>query len=276
MSVTEKIQLLGAGLYDKIPDELTLKALPTVMELDYVGSEEFDQAMLTKILPKAVEEDIDFNDLLEIDYHWVCRCLRMLNFGPYFTTNAIYCTNCNSTSYGEYQVDLRSVECKPLPEGFTNDIVIPKENFVDFHGDVRLKLPTIRQIQTAYHDKAFQDSNGRVRRTFARMCYTITSINDKMGIAPIEIKLMIENNLSPADYVMLKESVEELTDYGIRSGGITACPKCGKPTGRFIAIQDDRFFRPTVDNLRKWRDSRNTGKNKDVSGTKAANVRKHN
>lgn len=41
MPVSEKIQLLGKGMYKDIPDELTLNAIPTSAELDYVGGEDF-------------------------------------------------------------------------------------------------------------------------------------------------------------------------------------------------------------------------------------------
>lgn len=272
MAVTEKIQLLGAGLYQNIPNELTLKALPTISELDYVGSEDFDQAMIDKILPEAVDEKIDFNNLLEIDYQWVCRCLRLLNFGPYHTTNALFCRNCRQTSYGEYRVDLRTIECKPLPEDFKNEIIIPKGSFLDFSGEVRLKLPTIRQMLTAYKDKAFMYSNGKQNRMLARICYMITSINNQTGMAPIEIKLLLEKEFSSADYIMLKEIVEDLTDYGLRAGGSAVCPKCGKLTGSFVALVDDRFFRATVGDLREWRNNRSKGTDKDLSGNKTTAV----
>ena len=83
MAISEKIQLLGKGLYKDIPDELTLKSIPTGSELDYVGAEDFDEVMLTKILPSCIEEDINPKQLLEIDYQWVLRCLRIINYGPY-------------------------------------------------------------------------------------------------------------------------------------------------------------------------------------------------
>lgn len=274
--ISEKIELLGKGLYKNIPDQLTLKAIPTLSELDYVGSEDFDETMISKILPAAVEEKIDFNQILEIDYQWICRCLRLLNFGPYHTTNSIFCTSCGKTSYGEYQVDLRTIECKPLPEGFTNDIVIPKDSFLDFNGEIRLRLPTIRQMLECYKDKAFQTSDGRVNRELARICYMVYAAKGNVGMAPIEVKLMIESEFSAADYTMLKSYVTDLTNYGLRAGGSTVCPKCGHTEAAFIALVDDRFFRCTVDNLRKWRDDRNSGKDKDLSGSKKATVREHN
>ena len=128
MALSEKIELLGKGLYKNIPDELTLASIPTISELDYVSGEDFDETMINKILPKAVEEDVNFRELLEIDYQWICRCLRILNFGPYHTTNAVYCGSCGERSYGEYLVDLRTIECKVLPEGFVNDGTAYKRN----------------------------------------------------------------------------------------------------------------------------------------------------
>ena len=147
--LSEKIELLGKGLYKDIPGELTLTSIPTISELDYVGSEDFEATMLDKILPEAVEEEgINFRDLLEIDFAWLCRCLRILNYGPYHTTNAIFCNNCKKTHYGEYQVDLRSIECKALPEGFKNELKIPKESFLDFDGDITVKLLTIQETNS--------------------------------------------------------------------------------------------------------------------------------
>ena len=160
MAITEQIELLGKGLYKNIPNILTLKQLPTSSELDYVGSEDFDKVMLEKILPQAIEEKINFDELLEIDYQWILRCLRILNYGPYHTTNSLFCKDCGSISYGEYQVNLNTVEVKALPEGFVNDVVIKKDEFLEFDKDIHLKLPTIQRALNSRKDKAFQTSEG--------------------------------------------------------------------------------------------------------------------
>ena len=52
--ISEKIELLGKGLYTDIPDELTLTSIPTASELDYVGREDFEATMLDVILPQAI------------------------------------------------------------------------------------------------------------------------------------------------------------------------------------------------------------------------------
>lgn len=264
-AISEKIELLGKGCYKDIPDVLTIKSLPTVSELDYASGEDFDATMLDKVLPQAVEEKINFRDLLEIDYQWILRCLRILNFGPYHTTNTVYCDKCGKTSYGEYSVDLRSIPCVPLPDGFKNEVKISKDSFIDFKGDVTFKLPTIQKVMNCYKDKAFQMSNGRVNRTLARICYMITSIKGNKEITPIDVKLIIDREFSPADYIFLKDSIHSLSDYGLRAGGTAQCPNCGNKEAAFIALVDDRYFRPTVGDLRKWRDSRNSGADKDVS-----------
>ena len=256
--ISEKIQLLGKGLYTDIPDELTLTSIPTASELDYVGSEDFEATMLDKILPQAVAEKVNFRNLLEIDFQWICRCLRLLNYGPYHTTNAIFCSECNKTSYGEYRVDLRTIGCKELPEGFVNEIKVSKDSFLDFEGDIILKLPTIQETMNAYKDKAFINEKGRVNRELARMCYMIKSIKGKKNLTPIEIKMMIQKELTSADYIILKDEISNLTDYGLRAGGSTTCPKCNSHDAAFIALVDDRFLRPTLGDLRQWKHDRSS------------------
>lgn len=263
--ISEKIELLGKGLYTKIPDVLTLKNIPTASELEYVGNEDFDKTMLDTILPQAIVEDIDCYELLEIDYQWVCRCLRILNYGPYYTTNAIYCSQCGSTSYGEYQVNLNTINCVPIPNGFINEITVSRNEFIDFNEDVKFKLPTIRQMLNAYKDKAFKRPDGRTNREFARICYMVSSIGTKTTLTPIEIKMLIQNEFSSADYKILVSVVNDMSDYGLRAGGTAQCPKCKSEDAAFIALTDDRFFRPTLGDLRAWRDDRNTGKNDHVS-----------
>lgn len=270
--ISEKIELIGKGLYEDIPDQLTLKSIPTASELDYVGSEDFEATMLDKILPKAVEEEINFRHLLEIDFQWICRCLRIINYGPYHTTNSIYCPTCNQASYGEYTVDLRTIDCKMLPEGFVNEIKITQDKFIDFDGDVTLKLMTIQDSMNVYKDKSFIDEKGRINKDLARMCYMIKSIKNKKNLTPLEVKMMIINTFSSADYQILREEVASLTDYGLRAGGSTVCPRCGSREAAFIALVDDRFFRPSVGALRQWRDDRRAGRNENTSGDKTTAV----
>lgn len=272
MAISEKIELLGKGQYGNIPDVLTLTSIPTASELDYVGGEDFDKTMLDVILPQAVEESVDFYQLLEIDYYWICRCLRILNYGPYFTTNAIFCSDCGKVSYGEYSVDVRTVGVKPLPEGFVNDVVIDKDEFIDFNKDIHIKLTTVADKINSYNDKLFQDNQGNKNSELARICYCIKSIGNEDKLSPVEIKWKVTNELSPADYILLKNRVYELTDYGLRSGGTCGCPKCGGNQASFLAMVDDRFFRPTLGDLRNWKRDRNSGKVENILGSKTNNV----
>lgn len=263
--ISEKIELLGKGLYDDIPDQLTLSSMPTASELDYVGSEDFDATMLDNILPKCVKEQVNFRKLLNIDYLWLCRCLRILNYGPYYTTNAILCDNCKSHSHGEYRVNLNTIGCTPLPKGFVNDIVIEKSEFLDFEKDVHLSLLTIQDVINSEKDKAFQTAEGAVNRELARICYSVKSIGNDKGLTPIQVKLIIQEQMSPADYVILRDEYTHLTDYGLRAGGKAQCPKCGSKDAVFFALMDDRFFRPTVGDLREWKRSGGSGETPDVS-----------
>jgi hypothetical protein len=223
--------------------------------------------MIEKILPSAIDEKIDFNILLEIDYQWLCRCLRILNYGPYHTVNTIFCGDCHVVSHGEYNVNLYSVECVPLPQGFKNSITISKDEFIDFDGDVVLKLPTIREILTAYDDNAFKNADGSINRELARICYCIKKLGQDEGLTPFDVKMRILGQFSPADYHILKSVMEDVTNYGLRIAGKCQCPNCRGNNGTFIALTDDKFFRPTLGNLRAWKADKLSG------GTGGAEIR---
>lgn len=253
--ITEKIELLGKAVYKDIPAVLTLKSFPGDVELDYVGSEDFERTMIEEILPKCVEEKVDFYNILEIDFYWICRCLRFLNYGPYFTTNMILCDNCGRLPV-EAQVDLRVVECKPLPDDFTGDIVIKKEDLIDYKGDIHLHLLTMREIINMRKDKAFFKKDGSIKNDYARTCYSITSIGTIKNANSLTAKLEIEKNMTPADLKAVKMIVQDLTDYGLRGGGRCKCPRCGSDNAAFLALSDDKFFRPTLGDLRAGRNDR--------------------
>ena len=270
-SVSEKIELLGKGLYTDIPDVLTIHSIPTSSELEYVSSEDFDTTMVEKILPQAIEEDIDPKHLLEIDYQWILRCLRILNYGPYYTTTAIICPDCG-VSYGEYTVDLQTIQCKPIPEGFTNDVVISKDEFLDYDGDIHLKLLTIQDVLNIDKDKAFLLPNGEVNTKLARLSYMITSMKNSKNMTPIEIKMKIVKDLSPADYEVLKYVATEQMDFGLRAAGSAQCPKCGNKEAGFLGLVNDKFFRPTLGDLRQWKSDRNSRKDENSAGNKKADV----
>lgn len=273
--LTEQIELLGKGLYGKvgIPDVLTLKSIPTVTELDYVGSEDFDQTMINKILPESIEEKIDFGQLLAIDYYWICRGLRLLSYGPYYTTNVILCADCLQNTHGEIRVDLRTVGCRVPPPGFTNEVVLDSSEFLDFKKNLTISLLTINEQLTKDKDKLFEDKQKQVmNQSFANVCYQIKKV-DGQPVTPMDNESMIRKEMSPGDYRILKELVHEKLNYGLQAGGRTTCPKCGSSNAAFMALVDDRFFRPSVGDLRKWKaDRKLLGEGKDSDGGTASNV----
>ena len=270
MALSEKITLLGKNLYKDIPDELTLQAIPTASELEYVSAEDFDTVMLEKVLPSAVKEKINFNNLLEMDYYWILRCLRILNYGPYFTTNTIYCPDCG-LSTGEYRANLETVPTIPLPESLTeNDIVIDRNNFISYSDNVHIHLLTIKERMNADKDNFFKDEEGNVNTELSRICYMINQIGTQDGMTPIDVKTFINQKLEPADYLILKAKIKEATDYGLRGGGNVKCPKCGNVEGTFIAYINPRYFRPTLGDLQAWKLDRTERRNKEGSkGTSA-------
>lgn len=271
MAVSEKIELLGKNIYTDIPGQLTLKSFPTVTELDYVGSEDFEETMLNEIFPKSIEEQVNFHKLLEIDFQWICRGFRFLNYGPFWTTNGFVCDKCGPIRI-EAQVDLRTVGCKPLPETFSNDIVISKDDLIDYEKDIHLHLLTIQEVLNARKDPAFKKADGSPNMEFARVCYSISSMGSDKNMNAFAAKLEIEKNLSPADYKILKAKIAELTDYGLRGAGRCKCPQCHSENAAFLALADDRFFRPTVGDLKAGRNDRNLRGMEITTGDKTETV----
>lgn len=269
--MSEKMELLGKGLYDDIPGQITLKAIPTVSELDYVGSEDFEQTMLDVIFPEAIVEDFNYHKLLEIDFQWICRCLRFLNYGPYFTTNILFCPNCGRVPT-EAQVDLRVVDVKPLPANIKDTLVIKKGELIDYNEEIHLHMLTIQESLNFRKDNLFLRPNGEINTDYARICYSISAMGNSKDNTPIGNKLEIENKMSSADFKVLRQRVLELTDYGLRGGGRCQCPKCKSNDAAFVALADDRFFRPTVGDIRKGRDDRSLRGVKNPSGSETATV----
>lgn len=256
MSVSEKLQLLGKGCYKDIPDVITLKAIPTTSELDYTAAEDFDGVMLDKILPNSIEENINPRNLLEIDYQWVLRALRIINYGPYHGVNQIYCPDCAKVHQGDYQVDFRNIDCVPLPDNFKNDIIIKKSEFIDFDKDIHIHLLTINEALHADKDKLFSDKSGKRNNQLARTVYSIHQIgNDK--VTQLEARSVINTMMSPADYKILTEIMQEKTNFGLRLSGHAVCPVCHSKEALFIAPVNDRFFRVTLDDLRLWKADKN-------------------
>ncbi len=278
MAISEKIELLGGDYYKDvgIPKTLTLTSIPTASELEYVSAEDFDETMLASILPKAVEEKINFNTLLEIDYQWILRCLRIINYGPYYTTNVIRCPKCGA-KYGEFQVNLQGVDCISLPPDFNGEFTIKRDEFIDYQGDVKFKMLTIREALNAMKDPQFEDKQDKkIDRRLARLCYSIKSMGTDVHLNPVEVRLKILKELSAADYVILKEMSKQLTNYGLRAGGNCICNTCGSKEAVFIAPVDDRYFRPTMGDLRTWKADKRKREAENTARGKADTVRKHN
>ena len=150
-------------------------------------------------------------------------------------------------------------------------MVIPRDAFISFKEDIEIQLPTIQDVQNSEKDKQFKDAMGNVNRRFARLCYMIKKIGGHQH-DPVAVRLKLQKELEPADYAILQDEVKKLDNYGLRSGGKVTCPACGGPNGNFLTFIDERFFRPDVDCLRKWRDDRKQREDKNVSRMSTGSV----
>lgn len=238
MSISERVELLAE--YTNTPKVLTVSAISTNLELELVSNEDYDATMLDTILPKVVKESVDFHSLLEIDYQWLCRCIRFLSYGPEVTVRSIICDDCGKYHKGEYKADLRVVSCAPLPNNFHNTFTIHPQEFLDTDiGYVTFHLPTVDegiQIRTACD----QYLNNPV---LSKMCVMIDSIGDsRLTEDPKENMDLIFHKFNSADYQILVSLVTQMSDFGLRSYGDIQCPVCRSSHARFFALPNDLYF----------------------------------
>ena len=224
------------------------------------------------LLPRLFDDDL-FDDFFEMD--------RRPMFGKHernWMKTDIKETDNVADLIEEVNMPFQSPQLPtfPLPEGFKNNFFIKRDEFLDFNGDIEVKMLTIGEAMQAYKDTAFQRPNGMINRELARDCYMIKSISGKINLSPIEIRLKLEKEMSSADFIILKDRINELSDYGLRAGGRCTCPNCHNTDATFIALVDDRFFRPTLVNLRTWKEDLGRRKAENTTGSKAEDVRKHN
>lgn len=275
--LSEKVVLIAQDAYSTIPNELNVNAVPTATELEYVGAEDFDKAMVHDVLPKVVDDSqgMDFSELYDFDYDWLCRCLRLKSYGPYFTTNRIFCPDCNDVHRGEYQVDLRSVPITPMPKWFVNDLTVDADEFIDCKDRISFKLLTVKDKMHIDQDAMFDRSDGTKNLSLARLCYQIKSIGNQKDMTPLDVRQYITKKMSAADYEILKDCVAKLTNFGMHVMGYTACPVCGSKNAYYIALQQDKFFRPSVGDIKQYKSAIRSGDWKKLPGNPAEYVRKH-
>lgn len=275
--LSEKVVLIAQDAYSTIPNELNVNAVPTATELEYVGAEDFDKAMVNDVLPKVVDdsEGMDFSELYDFDYDWLCRCLRLKSYGPYFTTNRIFCPDCNDVHCGEYQVDLRSVPITPMPKGFVNDLTIDADEFIECKDRISFKLLTVKDKMHIDQDTMFDRSDGTKNLSLARLCYQIKSIGNQKDMTPLDVRQYITKKMSAADYEILKDCVAKLTNFGMHVMGYATCPVCGSKNAYYIALQQDKFFRPSVGDIKQYKSAIRSGDWKELPGDPSKYVRKH-
>lgn len=275
--LSEKVVLIAQNAYKTIPNEIQINAVPTATELEYVGAEDFDRTMVNDVLPKVVEdsEGMDFSELYDFDYDWICRCLRMKSYGPFFTTNRIFCPNCGEVNKGEYKVDLRSVGVNVLPDGFVNKLVVDSDEFIDCKDSFTFKLLTIQDKMHIAQDTLFDRADGTKNVALARICYKVKAIGSQKDLTPVDVRQYILNKMSAADYEILKDSIAKQSNYGLLAMGNTACPVCGSNDAYFIAMQQDKFFRPSVGDIKEFKSAIRSGDWKKLPGDPGEYVRAH-
>lgn len=242
MLISEKLRLLGS--YQDIPQTLTISAMTTELELMLVSSEDYYQSMIDDIFPNIISEKFNYLNLLEVDFQWICRCLRILSYGPETTITAITCPDCGQVSYGEYKINFNSVGCSEIPNRLRSgrDVIYIGDNEFWYH------LLTMKEVISL-------SDQPDVHKLVSMICGYSHYIDDD-----IETKLYWVNKLSCAEYVILSSKLKEVSNLGLCDRGNVQCPKCFSKNSVFILPKDDKFF------VRPWELSNRDSETLNVQG----------
>lgn len=232
------VELPSKGLlYENIPGEITLRSMTVKDEKMIFGSTNSDT--VSKVLEKCITDNLNLNELLSIDEHFLLLKLRIHTFGPSYRVTG-RCEECDKKS--EFDINLDELIVNYLPDDFEEPIVIKK---LPVSGD-KIKVKLLRNKDVEYVNrqakrlsKSLKIDSGELEYTL-KMAKMIASINDEeMEFG--EIQKYIEN-MHSKDSAYLWNELDDIK-LGYDSVLTVTCPKCGEEF-EFLLPMNREFFRP--------------------------------
>jgi len=273
--MSEELTLLSPpGLYPEgYPRSFTIKSLTAGLRLETIGAENLDKFLVEEVFPKCVlpadGSVCDYKKLTIIDYHWVCRALRIVSHGAIHYVGAVICTNFCSGSdergrvFGDHRVSLSKIGFRQPPPDCPSTLTIKaSENFVNYKWDLELRFLRVGDMLHARKDPTFRSITAKKTKgeensdpwedPIIQLCYAVTKCNGKA----VEDRRDLYSSLSEMTDLdfdgLITEYNANFGKYGIELSGITTCPKCGKEA-RFFAPLEERFLRPSIREKKEWR-----------------------
>lgn len=241
--LTEKVTLPSNGvLYDpkRIPASLTIHNMTVEDEALLYGSNS-DKA-ITQILKSVIEEDIDVDELITADKHFLLVRARILTYGPIYKVSGIRC-RCGKDQ--TYEIDLAKLPVNMLDSSteIEREITLPVSGLV-----FKIKLPTgydILEMEREVKRKVSKyNINEGVANYIGGLAMNIVAINGNDVLFDEAYKFVSE--LTGRDSSYLKKEINSI-EVGLDTLIIEECSSCGRDIEFRLPMSSD-FFR-SVDDL---------------------------
>ena len=255
--VTEQFLLPSGGKFygDNFDGNITLRAMTTIEERMRLGSEDYYSTM-SEIVNRCIVDNINPDGSYKIDskrftifdFDAVCIKLRIISYGPLYSTEAV-CTVCGHQF--RHKADLRELEFKFVPDDFVEPYTIgPLPHSGDTLGCRFLRVQDKIDIERKAKEILSKEPNYVGNPEFElEMLHRIVTINGEdvdsiMGTKYIQHMISMDVNY-------YQENIDK-DFYGVSVVGRTECPNTinGKPCvgsklkGAIYYIRSDKeFFR---------------------------------
>lgn len=259
----------GSNFYgEDVPKTITIKTTTTGDELEKCAAEAFHNVMVEKILPRCIEPKFNFRKLLEIDYNIILRKMLAVSCGPFVKPTNLTCSDCGAfIKNPEELASLETVETTPIPEDIGDEIVCPAGELLYNEDEIHLRFTRVSNIlsDSALLQKLRQ-ANANITReqlqyelSMNRLAYLLKSAGppeEQKPFADFNFAIGYLKRMDANDIRMLAKFYSDATTYGDSPLVKTKCPVCQGHNAEFQNVITAYSFRPTVEQLRAWRDLR--------------------
>lgn len=240
--------------YENIPPTVTLSSYTTGMEQLRVSSDNLNKVMINSILPQVIEPKIPITELYEPDFFLLLRHLRILTWGPFYTTGAWYCQDCINDDglkgklvFKDKQINLAEIPViRPdKDDELKTKITLTPDDFIFLDATVNMHLNKCKDI-LLYDIKLPKDRQDLVP--------IAASISHVSGLDFVDIREVVDwlYNLSPADSDIIKFAYKDAFNIGLSSKYNFTCPECGGRALCSVPV-NDAYFRPSRSDLQAWK-----------------------
>lgn len=236
--ITVELPSNGKLYGDTIPEKVTLRSMKVADEKTIYGSNGNDA--LSKVLRRCIvePENINIDDLISDDEHYLLMQLRIHTFGSNYKIES-RCTECGHKH--EHDIILDDLIVNKLPDDFTEPIVLTLPKSGD-KLELRLLRNKDREVINSRAKKLSKttgvtEDEARYVLRYAKM---INSINDEE--LDLTGNMNYVNEMSSVDSAYIDDYLSDIK-LGYDLNMVATCNNCGEDY-EYILPMTREFFKP--------------------------------